>query len=131
MRSDAPGLDGTLCLYSRRCRGYLATGVWPLLNIRSFEAVTGPKHDRWLVKTVGVLVTVIGAVLLIAAARRRVSAEVALLATGSAASLAGIDMIYGVRGRISKVYLFDAVAEGLLVVAWLLAWRRSRRTDAC
>ena len=30
----------------------LAGGLWPLLHIRSFEWVFGPKTDRWLVKTV-------------------------------------------------------------------------------
>jgi hypothetical protein len=33
---------------------YLATGLWPLLNIRTFERVTGPKTDKWFVKTAGV-----------------------------------------------------------------------------
>jgi hypothetical protein len=36
---------------------YVATGIWPLLDIESFERITGPKADRWLVKTVGALVT--------------------------------------------------------------------------
>ncbi len=52
---------------------YVLTGIWPLLSIRTFERVTGPKVDRWLVKTVGVLVTVIGGVLLLAGSRRRVT----------------------------------------------------------
>ena len=39
---------------------YLITGVWPLLSIGTFEKVTGPKTDRWLVKTVGILVGVGG-----------------------------------------------------------------------
>src|SRR5919106_4031462 len=73
---------------------YLATGVWPLVSMRSFEAVTGPKTDRWLVKTVGVLVGVIGAVLISAGRNRRVTTESALLAAGSAAGLAAVDTIY-------------------------------------
>ena len=68
---------------------YLATGLWPLISIRTFERVTGPKVDRWLVKTVGVLVTVIGAVLLVAGRRRAVSDDLVLVAAGSAAGLAG------------------------------------------
>src|SRR4051794_22484700 len=33
-------------------------GLWPLLGLRSFEAVFGPKADRWLVFTVaGMLIT--------------------------------------------------------------------------
>jgi hypothetical protein len=35
---------------------YLLTGVWPLPSIGSFQRVTGPKTDLWLVRTVGVLV---------------------------------------------------------------------------
>ncbi len=27
---------------------YVATGVWPLVHMRSFEAVTGRKRERWL-----------------------------------------------------------------------------------
>jgi hypothetical protein len=40
---------------------YLLTGLWAILDIDSFQRVTGPKVDLWLVKTVGVLVIVIGA----------------------------------------------------------------------
>ena len=97
---------------------YLLTGIWPLVSIRTFEWVTGPKVDRWLVKTVGVLVSVVGGVLLLAGARRRVTAETAVLAAGSALGLAGIDAVYSLRGRISKVYLLDAAAEVLLVLGW-------------
>jgi hypothetical protein len=97
---------------------YFASGVWPLLSMRTFEAVTGPKTDRWLVKTVGVLVSVIGAVLIFSGRRRRVTPESALLAAGSAAALGAVDTIYATRGRISKIYLLDAVAEAALIAAW-------------
>lgn len=103
---------------------YLLTGVWPLVSIRSFEAVTGPKTDRWLVKTAGVLITVIGAVLLRGATRGTVTPELRLLAVGSALGLAGIDVVYVGRGRIARVYLLNALAEVALVVAWALAARR-------
>jgi hypothetical protein len=32
---------------------YIATGLWPVFNLRSFERVTGPKTDGWLVKQAG------------------------------------------------------------------------------
>lgn len=32
---------------------YIVTGMWPLLHIDSFQVVTGPKDNLWLVKTVG------------------------------------------------------------------------------
>ena len=50
---------------------YLATGLWPVLHLRSFEAVTGPKADGWLVKTVGGLIGVVGGALLSAGLHRR------------------------------------------------------------
>jgi hypothetical protein len=32
---------------------YLSSGVWPLISMRTFERITGPKTDKWLVKTGG------------------------------------------------------------------------------
>lgn len=98
---------------------YAATGVWPLLDIDSFQAVTGAKTDLWLVYTVGVLVTVVGLVLLSAAAARRLTPEVVGLAVGVAVALAGIDVAFVARGVISSVYLLDAAVEGLLVAGWV------------
>jgi len=105
---------------------YVLSGVWPLLHLRSFERVTGPKADGWLVKTVGVLVLVIGCALGLAGWRRQVSPEVALVAAGSAAGLATIDLVYVGRRRISPVYLLDALAEVLLVALWIVGWRKGR-----
>jgi hypothetical protein len=104
---------------------YVATGVWPLVDIVSFQVVTGPKTDLWLVRTVGVLVTVVGAVLISASRRRRITDEIVLLATGSALGLAAIDLIYSLSGRISPVYLADAAAEIGLALLWVIGWRRS------
>jgi hypothetical protein len=102
---------------------YLATGLWPLIDIDSFQAVTGPKTDLWLVRTVGVLVTVVGLVLLTAARRRSIGAEIGLLAVGSALGLAAIDIIYVLCRTIAPIYLADAVAEIGLCAAWAFAWR--------
>jgi hypothetical protein len=101
---------------------YIVTGIWPFLSMRSFEAVTGPKVDRWLVKTVGALVTVIGCALALASRRRQLAPEVVLVAAGSAAALATIDTVYVAKRRISPVYLLDAVAEIALVAGWARLW---------
>ncbi len=105
---------------------YSGAGVWPLVSDRTFQMITGPKRDVWLVKTVGILVAVVGGVLAMAGLRRRVSGEVALLGAGSAAALAGIDIVYASKGRISRVYLADAAAEIALVTLWAVLWKRSR-----
>ncbi len=111
---------------------YVLTGVWPLLSMRTFEAVTGPKVDRWLVKTVGALVTVMGGALLLAGRRGHISEEVLLVGAGSAVGLTGIDLGSSLSGRISKVYLLDALAEMLLLLGWglALACRRHRSCPA-
>jgi ABC-type Fe3+-siderophore transport system permease subunit len=104
---------------------YLATGVWPLIDIESFQVVTGPKTDLWLVRTVGVLVAVVGAVLIAASRNRRVTPEIVMLAVGAALGLAAIDLRYALTGRISPVYLADAMVEIALSVLWWLGWRRT------
>lgn len=103
---------------------FLMTGIWPLVDIYTFQLVTGPKTDLWLVRTVGVLITVIAVVLLIATLRRQITLEIRLLAIGSAAGLAGIDIIYVSLGRISPIYLLDAFIELILIVWWVVTWRK-------
>src|SRR5437763_427026 len=93
---------------------YLATGLWPILSIETFQMVTGRKtdhlvtgreSDHWLVMTVSVLVLAIGLTLLVTAWRGRCPVEVAILAIASAAVLTGIDVIYVTRNVIPPIYL--------------------------
>jgi hypothetical protein len=132
--------DVTMRLYRLICwvQGlyFLATGLWPLLSIDTFQLVTGKKTDHlvtgreadhWLVNTVGVLIIAIGSTLLFAAWRGRFSAEVVILGTAGAVGLIGIDVVYVARGTISAVYLVDAVLEIGLTMAWLVCVWQYRR----
>ncbi|MEA3201395.1 MAG: hypothetical protein QOE90_2823 [Thermoplasmata archaeon] len=105
---------------------YVITGVWPLVSLASFMAVTGPKTDTWLVQTFGVLVAVVGGVLILAARRRAVDGQTALLAAGVALALSVCDVIFVSLHSISAVYLLDAIPEVALVVLWGLAARREK-----
>ena len=99
---------------------YVTTGIWPVVHRGSFERVTGPKADFWLVQTVGLMVTSIGLGLAHALRRGRpVSPELRATAMTAAAGLALVDAIYVVRRRISPVYLIDAAAETALLIGWL------------
>ncbi len=104
---------------------YVTTGLWPVLHLRSFEAVTGPKLEGWLVKTMGLLIGAVGATL----ALGQPSREIALLGATSAAALGACDVVYATKRRISPVYLLDAVVEGAFVLGWAtVAFESARRT---
>lgn len=96
---------------------YIATGVWPLAHMHSFEAVTGPKTDKWLVKMVAALALANGVVLGLGARRETIATETIVLATCSAAAFAAIDLVYVLRGTIRPVYLGDAAVELALAAA--------------
>jgi hypothetical protein len=99
---------------------YVSTGIWPLLNRRSFERVTGRKVDFWLAETVGVLVAAVGLGLAEALVRRGpIPRELRTVAVVCAMGLATVDTVYAGRRRIAPVYLADAVAELALIVGWL------------
>ncbi len=98
---------------------YVVTGLAPFVSRRLFEAVTGPKHDWWLVQTVGGVVTVVGGALLSSAVRDDTSPEVIGVAVGSAVSLGGVELVYVAKRQISPAYLLDAAAQIALLVAWI------------
>jgi hypothetical protein len=103
---------------------YTITGVWPLVHRRSFEAVTGPKQDYWLVETVGALVTSAGLALALGAIRNRMTTEIRLLGVAAALALAGVDIRHVASRRIRRVYLADAGVELALAACWALASRK-------
>jgi hypothetical protein len=104
------------------CQGayYLVTGLWPLVHMRSFTAVTGPKRDLWLVRTVGLLATAI-AVPLLREAVRGDSPGIRALGASAAVAFASADVHPVVTGRISPIYLVDAALECLVAGAWARA----------
>lgn len=99
----------------------VVNGLWPLVHMRSFEAVSGPKADKWLVRTVSGLLIAIGLEQLRAASNPGGDAVAKRLGIGTAATLAAIDLVYVAKGRISKVYLVDAAVELAIIRTWLRA----------
>jgi hypothetical protein len=96
---------------------FFVTGIWPLLSMSTFLKVTGPKTDLWLVKTVGVILAVIGLVLVVAQLNAEINGPVILLAIGSGLGLALVEFVYVARRVISRIYLGDAFVE-LILIAW-------------
>jgi hypothetical protein len=110
----APAIQGSV---------YVVSGLWPVVHLRSFEKVTGPKTDGWLVKTVGGLLAVVGASLIVGGVMRRPSRALRLLGIGTASVLGIDDVVYAGRGRISKIYFADAALQGALGALWATSGR--------
>ena len=106
---------------------YIITGLWPVVSIYSFELVSGPKTDDWLVKMVGLLAASIGLALLVAARGARPSVEGIVLGVVSALSFTAIDVFYVLDGTLLGVYLLDALLEVCIVVLLLGGWMVGRR----
>ncbi len=95
---------------------YAASGLWPLLHLRSHQRVTGVKTDRWLVRSCSLLVLVITVVLgdaawrgdLITAEHLGFSSAIALLLADGFALSAGM----------RRIYALDALLQGGFLVAW-------------
>ena len=105
---------------------YMVTAVWPLVHIDSFIAVTGPKTDIWLVKTVAVLLMAISGCFIAQLVTKINPWPTAVLAIGCCMGLIFIDCYYALHGTISKIYLLDAVLEFLLLIMWVIALLRLR-----
>jgi hypothetical protein len=106
---------------------YSVTGLWAVVHLPSFEAVTGPKTDDWLVHTVGVLAAAIGISLGVAVVRAQAQLETTTtLAVASALAFAGIDLVYGLSGRISPIYLADAGVQFVLILMLILTTSQTK-----
>jgi hypothetical protein len=107
---------------------FLVSGLWPIVSLETFERVTGPKTDDWLVKTVGLLAAVIGGVILDGARRPRIARETRTLAIAAALAFAVIDIVYVANRTIRPVYAADAALEGVFATLLVIDALRSART---
>lgn len=117
-QAESPG--GRAATFIAKAQGgyYMVTGVWPLVSGGSFQAVTGFKEDFWLAQTVGVLLAISGAVLILSARARRLTTEIKLMGTLQASALMVVDVYCVFQPRTTWSYLLDAVVELGIVIAW-------------
>ncbi|HEY1956462.1 MAG TPA: hypothetical protein VGH28_12645 [Polyangiaceae bacterium] len=98
---------------------YFASGLWPIVHLRSFEAVTGRKRDKWLVKANGAILACVGLSLM--RSGRREPARTLGLTTATA--IAAVESFYAARGKIGRPYAVDAAVELAIAAGWLGASR--------
>lgn len=93
---------------------YIIFGIWSVLHIASFEKLTGPKTDHWLVKTIGLLLVSVGVTLIMN--------PIFVLGVSFALSFFIIDIIYVWNKTISKIYLVDALIQFVLIVTYIIGF---------
>jgi hypothetical protein len=98
----------------------VVTGLWPLLHRRSFEAITGPKTDFWLVRTVGGLALASGAALGVSVIRGRSQPEIQVLAAAQALVFVTADL-FAAKSQ-SVVYLGDVALQAACLPSWFVHW---------
>ena len=95
------------------------TTLWGLVDIDSFMAVTDPKTDVWLVKTVSAVLLALGLTLITYALVRSHTLPAIVLSGLTSAGLAIIDFYYSGRRVISPIHALDSVVEVLFALGWL------------
>jgi hypothetical protein len=101
------------------------TGIWPVIFLQGFMAVTGPKTDTWLVRTMGAVFACIGVALFFSG--REFYSPSIILSVSLSTVLTCIDIFYVYTGVIPKIYLADAAAEGLFLFLWIIFYFISHR----
>ncbi|HEY0191502.1 MAG TPA: FAD-dependent oxidoreductase [Kofleriaceae bacterium] len=114
VRTSEPGALQLHSQMPRLVQGayYVATGLWPLIHPRSFEAVTGRARQGWLGRALGGAIAVAGAALLADRNARRLG-----LGTAAALGVAGVALAVSRRG--TRAYFAEAVLEAGFAAAWL------------
>lgn len=102
---------------------YVTTGLWPIIHYNSFQKITGPKTDVWLVIVVGWFITMSSAVLF-SCYLGGLSDEGLIVALGTPLILGTSDIYYVFKKVISKVYLIDAALEFIIIVFWFIVLLR-------
>lgn len=95
---------------------YLATGIWPVIHIKSFEKITGEKTDKWLVKMVGLLSVAVAITIFLANS----ADDVKLLGILAAAAFVAIDFYYAVQRIVAPIYFVDGLIQVAFMAGWLL-----------
>jgi hypothetical protein len=108
----------------------LITAIWPLVHIESFMLVTGPKHDIWLVKTVGALLIPVAICLLMYLFIRSDVRPVIALGSLTCISFMGIDFYYATQDVISDVYQVDGIIQLVFLLGWLYVAVRHKNNSS-
>jgi hypothetical protein len=106
---------------------FFTTALWPLVDIKSFEKITGPKTDEWLVKTVSFLILAIAIALFQSWRAKSYPPAIIALAVVSCLGLAAIDFYFSAAKIIDPVYALDGILQVVFVFNWVLVLKNRIR----
>lgn len=96
---------------------YFITGLWPFIHYGSFERITGPKKEKWLVYTVSSLIVITSLVVFRSLKEENfLNPTILMLVIGNATALIVIDVLFSYKKIISKVYLLDAFVQIIFLI---------------
>ena len=101
---------------------YLLGGLWPLVHFRSFQAVAGPKPDRFQTEVTSALFAAIGAGLLAHPRGAPPPPPTTVLSAASALGTLYVDLRH--RRAIRGLFYAEAALEAGFAVAALRTLRR-------
>lgn len=99
---------------------FIATGLWPVVHLQSFERLARTNVEGWKVKALGGVIALVGATLVAASLKRRDDTAVRVLGVGSALALALTDLFFASKKRGVPIYLADAAVQTGLATAWFI-----------
>lgn len=104
---------------------YVGLGLWPVIHATSFQRYTGglDSHDLWQLRTLGLVLAVVGVALLYAVRRRSVAPEAIIVAGGVAAVMAVMDLVNITVKTYPPIYCIDCLIEIGFVYGWINAVR--------
>lgn len=104
---------------------YIVLGLWPVVHAASFQRLTGglDLSDLWQLRTLGLVLAVIGVSLLWAVRRRSVAPEAAIVACGVAAVMAIMNLVNITVKAYPPIYCFDCLIQVGFVYGWINALR--------
>lgn len=105
---------------------YALVGLWPIVDINSFQSVTGPKTDLWMLRTLGLFLAIIGGALLFATRHGKPPLEIVVLAIAMASGLLLVDLVIVFSRIVPLRCLLDAVIQLGLILWWTRAAKASR-----
>ena len=93
-------------------------GLWPLFYLQGFEAVTGPKVEDFLVRTIALILLLTAVVLFLQLRKPKAEQSAIAMAAGVSFILGLVGIITAAGGWIRPIYFADGAIHLLFAMSW-------------